>query len=88
MIKHILTLFFKSWAVFLLGIPVTLLGFPMVALALPFRTEHKETEQVFTDARLPFGKHTLVTLPFWARPWDNLSDGAEGDIRFRCYTRP
>lgn len=79
--KDIITWFFKSFGVFLLGIPVTLLGFPMVALALPFRITHSETERPFTDQRFPVGTHTLVTLPFWAKPWDNLFDGAEGDIR-------
>ena len=72
----------KSVSTFLVGIPVTLAGFPIVAIALPFRIEHPETEVQFSDPRYASqGAHRLVTLPAWAKPWDNIFDGAWGDRR-------
>ena len=81
MTKHILTWLFTSLGIFLLGLPITLLGPLMVALALPFRIVHHETDTPFTDPSTVPGTHRLVTLPGWARLWDNIFDGAEGDKR-------
>ena len=71
----------KSVVFFLVDLPVTVIGFLMVALALPFRIEHPETDAAFTDPEQKPGTHRLVTLPGWARPWDNIFDGAWGDKR-------
>ena len=81
MIWHVLKLFVKSTLIFLAGLPVTLLGLPVVALALQFRIDHPETQQPFTDPRQLPGVWRFVTLPFWARLWDNIFDGAWGDKR-------
>ena len=81
MLKHILKWFFKSTFVFLAGIPVTILGLPMVALALPFRLYHPETQKAFTDPRQLPGMWQLITLPAWAKWWSNEFDGAWGDKR-------
>ena len=80
--RNVAVWFGQSVSTFLIGIPVTLAGFPMVALALPFRVEHPETEVQFSDPRYASqGAHRLVTLPGRARPWDNIFDGAWGDRR-------
>ena len=79
MIKHILTLIGKSLITLLATATVMILGLPAVALALPFRTER--------DGAVPFsqypgnGEWRLVTLPRWARWWDNIYDGMWGDKR-------
>lgn len=55
-----------------------LVGYPIVAVALLFRIEHPETDKPFTQYE---GTHRLVTLQTWAKPWDNIFDGAWGDER-------
>lgn len=82
MLKHILIWLFKSITTFLIGLPVTLLSPFMTAIALPFRIEHPETDKTFTDPRFAAqGFHRLVTLPRWAKWWDNIYDGMWGDKR-------
>lgn len=65
--------------VFLLFIRLVsqVLGLPIVAVALLFAKEHPTT-------RVPSWKDwRLIRLPLWAWPWDNIRDGALGDIRGR-----
>lgn len=82
MIKHILTWFFKSVFTLLVGLPVTILSPLVTAIALPFRVEYPETDTPFTDPRFADqGFHRLVTLPKWAKWWDNIYDGMWGDTR-------
>lgn len=79
MIRHTLILLVKSVITFSVTVVVMALGMVTVALALPFRTEH--------DGAIPFsqypgnGEWRLVTLPRWAKWWDNIYDGMWGDKR-------
>ena len=68
----------KSFALALLGLPVTLLGLVLVPLGLLFRREYPETRKPFTQ--FP-GEWMLVRLPSWLLPWDNIYDGFRGDKR-------
>lgn len=79
MIRHVLTWWVQSTAVFLLGLPVTLLGLVVVPLALPFRRYIGEPRPFtqYPDA----GYWRLVRLPSWALWWDNIYDGLLGDKR-------
>lgn len=70
--------FFRFIGLFLLTIPAILFGLPIVALAIPFRITDESTRQAFTQYA---GEWMLVTLPAWAKPWDNKFDGAWGDKR-------
>lgn len=81
MIKHIAKWFCKSTGYFIADLPVTLVGLLVVAVALPFRKQHLETAKPFTDPKQITGTWMLVTLPSWAKPWDNVFDGAWGDKR-------
>lgn len=82
MFKHIYTWLFKSIATFLVGLPITILSPFITAIALPFRAEHPDTDATFTDPRFAAqGFHRLVTLPRWAKWWDNIYDGMWGDKR-------
>lgn len=82
MLKHIFTWFFKSTFTFLIGLPITILSPFVTLIALPFRIEHPETDKPFTDPRfISNGFHRLVTLPKWAKWWDNIYDGMWGDKR-------
>lgn len=83
MLKHIVKWFFKSTAVFLLGLPVTLLGLLVIPLALPFRTYDQSTAKDFSDPRYadPLDCWCMCRLPRWALLWDNIYDGLLGDKR-------
>lgn len=70
--------FLKSFLLALLGLPITLLGLPLVALGLLFKRVYPETTKPFTQYP---GNWTLVRLPQWLLPWDNLFDGFMGDKR-------
>lgn len=78
MIKHILTALFHWTLLLALRIPMILLGFVAVAIALHWRTIDYASAE-------PFGRWTLVSLPRWAWPWDNLRDGAMGDKRLNYW---
>lgn len=78
MMKHGAILLGKSVSTFLIGLPVTLLSPIVTAIALPFRVEHPETDTPFTQYP---GTHRMVTLPKWAKWWDNIYDGMWGDKR-------
>lgn len=83
MIKHIFIWLFKSILTFLIGLPVTLLSPFVTAIALPFRVAHQGTRARFTDPRFNTTNRfwMLVTLPRWAKWWDNIYDGMWGDKR-------
>ena len=68
----------KPFAIFVIGIPVTLLGLVMVPLGLLFKRTYPETRTPFTQYP---GEWELVRLPSWLKPWDNLYDGFLGDKR-------
>jgi hypothetical protein len=78
MIRHILVWLFWSVTFAIANLGMILLGLPIVALALPFRVQHPETDKPFRQ--FP-GVWRLVTLPAWAKPWDNIFDGCLGDQR-------
>lgn len=81
MFKHILTWLVKSVSTFLFGLPITILSSFVTAIALPFRVEHPETDTPFREYPVEGRFHRLVTLPRWARWWDNIYDGMWGDKR-------
>ena len=70
--------FLRCIGLSLVTIPVSLAGLLMVAIALPFRIFRIDTSQPFSQYP---GTWMMVNLPDWARPWDNLFDGAWGDKR-------
>ena len=81
-IMPIVSWWFKSTVVFLIGLPITALGLVMVAIGIPFRVEYLETAAQFTDARFAhLGNWMLTRMPRWARWWDNAYDGLLSDKR-------
>ncbi len=71
--------FLRSFALFLLRVPMILLGLPVVWVALPYAT--------LVSTMAPFtqyperGSWGLIRLPTWALWWDNAFDGMLGDKR-------
>ena len=71
--------FLRSFALFLLRVPMILLGLPVVWFALPYQIGPRDTQR-FTQYP-ERGWWGLWRLPAWALWWDNAFDGMLGDKR-------
>lgn len=75
MAGHIVVAFLMWCAIAVIRLAFIVVGLFVVPLALPFAREHE------SDRNPAWESWRLIRLPAWAWPWDNLRDGAMGDVR-------